>query len=168
MTPESQDKTVASNRSLEIITAAILFTLGLVMIVDSRRVGMAWADDGPQSGYFPFYVGLILCTACVINLVAALRDKAASEQAFLTHSQFKMVMALLVPTTVFVIIIKWTGIYLASILLISWFMRRLGGFSYLKTLAVSLGVFLSLFVMFEIWFKVPLPKGPIEAALGFV
>jgi hypothetical protein len=60
MTPESQDKTVASNRSLEIITAAILFTLGLVMIVDSRRVGMAWADDGPQSGYFPFYVGLIL------------------------------------------------------------------------------------------------------------
>jgi hypothetical protein len=79
-----------------------------------------------------------------------------------------MVMALLVPTTVFVIIIKWTGIYLASILLISWFMRRLGGFSYLKTLAVSLGVSLSLFVMFEIWFKVPLPKGPIEAALGFV
>jgi len=23
------------------------------------------------------------------------------------------------------------------------------------------------FLMFEVWFKVPLPKGPLEAAFGF-
>lgn len=168
MTPESHNKAAASNRSLEIITVAILFGLGVVMIVDSKRIGMAWADDGPQSGYFPFYVGVLLCVSCVINLIATLRDKASVTEAFLTRGQLKMVMALLIPTTVFVIIIKWAGIYLSSTLLIAWFMRRLGGFSYVKTLSVSIGVSAFLFAMFEIWFKVPLPKGPLETALGFV
>jgi hypothetical protein len=31
---------------------------------------------------------------------------------------------------------------------------------------VSVAVNVVFFLMFEIWFKVPLPKGPLEAALG--
>ena len=166
MTSESHDKAAASNRSLEIITAVVLFGLGVLMMVDSKRVGMAWADDGPQSGYFPFYVGVILCVSCAINLLATFRDKTASE-AFLSRGQLKMVMALLIPTTVFVIAIKWIGIYVSSTLLIGWFMRRLGGFSYANTAAVGVGVSAFLFGMFEIWFKLPLPKGPLEALFGF-
>jgi putative tricarboxylic transport membrane protein len=166
MSLESHDKAAASNRSLEIFTAAVLFGLGVLLITDSMRVGFGWGIDGPEAGYFPFYIGVFLCIASVINLVAAFRDKKGKE-AFLTRIQLRMVMSLLIPTTVFVIVIGWIGIYLAMILLISWFMRRMGKFSYAKTAAVSLGVSLFLFGMFEIWFGVPLPKGPIEAMLGF-
>ena len=35
------------------------------------------------------------------------------------------------------------------------------------SLAVGIGVPLALFLMFERWFLVPLPKGPLEALLGF-
>lgn len=162
-----EDKAAASRRSLEVVVAAVLFALGLVLIMDSRRIGTGWADDGPQAGYFPFYIGLLLCSASLINLINCVRDKASAQEVFLTRNQLKMVMSLLVPTTIFVIAIKWLGIYLSSTLLIAWFMKRLGGFSYAKTAAVSIGVSAFLFGMFEIWFKVPLPKGPLEAMLGF-
>lgn len=167
MTPETRDKAAASNRSLEIVTAAILFGLGIVLITDSIRVGNGWGFDGPQSGYFPFYVGLILCAASVINVIGALRDRKSKTEVFLTRHQLGMVLSLLVPTAVFVIVIKWLGIYLSATLLIAWFMRRMGHFAYAKTAAVSLGYSIVMFLMFEVWFKVPLPKGPIEAMLGF-
>ena len=168
MTPESHNKAAASNRSLEIITVAILFGLGVVMIVDSKRIGMAWADDGPQSGYFPFYVGVLLCVSCVINLIATLRDKASVTEAFLTRGQLKMVMALLIPTTVFVIIIKWAGIYLSSTLLIAWFMHQLGKFPWSHTAPIAISIPAVLFCLFELWFKMPLPNGPLEQLLGVV
>lgn len=167
MSQPSHDKAAASNRSLELVTAAVLFGLGVVLITDSVRVGFGWGFDGPESGYFPFYIGVILCAASLINAVVALRDKETGGQAFLTRNQLRMVLSLLIPTTVFVIVIKWIGLYLASTLLIAWFMRRMGHFKYSKTAAVSVGFSLFMFAMFEIWFKVPLPKGPIEAMLGF-
>jgi putative tricarboxylic transport membrane protein len=166
MSQGSQDKAAASNRSLEIATALILFGLGALVIMDSRRIGHGWGIDGPESGYFPFYIGVLLCIASAVNLVAAFRDSKGKE-AFLTRLQLRMVLSLLIPTTIFVIAIGWIGIYVSMILLISWFMRRMGKFSYAKTTAVSLGVSLFLFAMFEIWFGVPLPKGPLEAMLGF-
>lgn len=162
-----EDKAAASRRSLELVVAAALFALGVVLIMDSQRIGTGWADDGPQAGYFPFYIGILLCAASVINIIGALRDKEVAQEVFLTRNQLKMVMSLLIPTTIFVFAVKWLGIYLSSTLLIAWFMKRLGGFNYLKTALVSIGVSAFLFSMFEIWFKVPLPKGPLEAMLGF-
>jgi putative tricarboxylic transport membrane protein len=35
-----------------------------------------------------------------------------------------------------------------------------------KTAAVALGVSVVFFLLFEVWFKVPLPKGPLESWLG--
>jgi putative tricarboxylic transport membrane protein len=167
MSMKSPDKAAASNRSLEFVTAGVLFGLGIVLIKDSIRVGNGWGFDGPQAGYFPFYIGVILCTASVINFIGALRDKKSATQVFLTRHQLGMVMSLLVPTTIFVIVIKWLGIYLSATLLIAWFMRRMGHFAYAKTALVSLGFSVVMFLLFEVWFKVPLPKGPIEAMLGF-
>lgn len=164
---QQHEKTAASNRSLELVAAAVLFGLGLLMITDSLRVGAGWAEDGPRAGYFPFYIGLILCGACVVNVIQALRDPKTKETAFLTRFQLKMVLSLVVPTTIFVIAVPPLGLYVSAVALIGWFMKRLGDFGWVKTILVSIGVPFCLFMMFEIWFKVPLPKGPIEQILGF-
>lgn len=156
----------ASVRSFEIGTAIALFALGVILMGDSLRIGAGWTDDGPQSGYFPFYIGMLLCLASVVNLVSAVRNPETKTEVFLTRRQTQMVMELLVPTTVFVIAIGWLGIYVSSALLIGWFMRRLGRFAALPTLLVSLGIPGILFALFEIWFKILLPKGPLEQLLG--
>ena len=164
--PNDQSPAAASVRSLEIVTAAILFALGVTLIADSLRIGAGWTDDGPQSGYFPLYIGIFLCAASLVNFVRAIRSTEMKAQVFLTRHQTKMVMSLLVPTTVFVIAIGWLGIYVSSALLIGWFMKRLGGFPAVTTILVSLGIPGILFCLFEIWFKILLPKGPLEQLLG--
>ena len=46
------------------------------------------------------------------------------------------------------------------------FMRWLGTYPWWKVAAVSIGHSVVLFLIFEIWFLVPLPKGALERALG--
>jgi putative tricarboxylic transport membrane protein len=147
-------------KSAEIAVAAVFFLLGAIVVYDSARLGARWAEDGPQPGYFPFYIGLIVCLSAAVNLVLALLNRRDRDRIFVEAGQFKLVLAVLVPTALYVALIGWTGIYVASALFIAFFMR------WRKVAAVSIGNSVAFFVIFEVWFKVPLPKGPLETLLG--
>ena len=149
----------------EVIVAAILVAGGGLVIFDSLRLGARWASDGPQAGYFPFYIGVLLCLCGIVNLFRALRDPYT--RTFLTAGQGRQVLLILVPLAAYIGLIEWLGIYIASTIYIAVFMVRLGKYKWLKTAAVSIGVSAAFFLMFEVWFKVPLIKGPVESALGF-
>jgi len=165
---DNQDRAATSMRTMELVVAALIFALGAVVIYDSIRLGNRWGDDGPQPGYFPFYVGLLLCISSTITFVKNFMARARAEEPFVTRGQLKLVLAVLVPTIIYAAVIQLAGIYVASIVFIAFFMRVLGKYSWVKTIAVPVVVMLSFFVVFEFWFKVPLPKGPLEAALGLV
>ena len=164
-----KDAAVGSVRLWEIVIAGFFLAFGAVVVWDSRRLGAQWADDGPQAGYFPFYIGLIICIASIVNLYAALTK--GSRAAFVQWDQLRMILVVMVPTLGYVALIDnpvfALGIYVASALFIAFFMRYLGKYGWLKIAAVSVGTMVVCFLMFEVWFKVPLPKGPLEAALGF-
>jgi hypothetical protein len=155
-----------SQRSAEVVVAALFIFLGAVVVYDSVRLGARWGEDGPQPGYFPFYIGLIVCFASLINLLAAVVGKRERGRAFVELGALKLVLSVLVPALVYVGLISWTGIYVASTLFIAFFMRWLGKYAWWKVAAVSLGTSVFFFLIFETWFKVPLPKGPLESLLG--
>ena len=150
----------------EIGLALFFLALGGIVIYDSVRLGAKWADDGPQTGYFPFYIGLLIVLASVANLVAALAIRPEAERSFVEVGQLKLVLAVLVPTAIYVALIGWLGIYVASAVFIAFFMRWLGKYPWWKAAAVSIGNSVVFFVIFEVWFKIPLPKGPLENLLG--
>jgi putative tricarboxylic transport membrane protein len=164
-----QHRAVGSVRVWEIVVAALFIAFGALVVYDSRRLGSSWGSDGPQAGYFPFYIGLLICIASVVNLITALNR--ADQRPFVNRGQLKMVLVVMVPYTVYVALIAnpvySLGIYEASVIFIAAFMRYLGKYSWPKIAAVSTGTMAAFFLMFEVWFKVPLPKGPIEALLGF-
>lgn len=166
-----EGKSVASMRAAELVMAGIFLAFGALVMWDSKRLGAAWAEDGPQAGYFPFYIGLFIVLASAANIFRALNLGEKGRAAFVEWGQLKMVLSVMLPTCVYVALIAnpWydLGIYLASALFIAYFMWRLGKYGPAKIAPVALGVVVFFFLMFEIWFKVPLPKGPIEAALGF-
>jgi putative tricarboxylic transport membrane protein len=163
--PDTNEEPTISTRGPELAVALLLMLIAVLVIADSIRVGTGWGDDGPRSGYFPFYIGLLLLAASGWTLVGAL-FKGRGE-GFATRSQLKSVMQVLLPMAVYVGVMAWIGLYLASAALIAWFMRRHGKYGWALTAAVAIGVPLLAFLVFERWFLVPLPKGPIEAALGF-
>jgi hypothetical protein len=149
----------------ELIVALVLMALALLVITDSIRAGTGWADDGPRSGYFPFYIGLaLLGSSGWIALSQLLRWKRHED--FAERGQLRMVLAMLWPMAVYVGLIALIGIYIASTVLIAYFMLRHGKHARALTVAVALGVPVFFFLVFERWFLVPLPKGPVEALLG--
>jgi putative tricarboxylic transport membrane protein len=171
---DSDEKSAVTVRTVDVLTAVIIFSLGAIVCWDSYRIGAGWAIDGPEAGYFPFYIGLILCVASVVNFINALRkaNKAEGDASFVSVTSLKTVCAVLIPTIVYVCLIggigpiPGLGIYVASTIFIAMFMLWLGKYRWPLTLAVSVSVPIVFFLMFEIWFNVPLPKGPFEALIG--
>ena len=156
----------ASVKAVEIGVAVAIFLFGALVVFDSYRIGAKWGDDGPQAGYFPLYVGLLICLASTAILVRALRNPALAAESFVSRDELKKILTVLVPTVVYVALIAPLGFYLASTLYIAYFMWHLGKYSWVKIAPVAIGVSVAFFLIFEIWFSVPLPKGPLEAALG--
>lgn len=160
---------MVSNRVLEIVVALALLCLSAIVITDSVRLGIGWAEgEGPRAGYFPFYIAVVLAVASVAILLKAVMGKGDGlGDAFVSRPAFVRVITVLIPAIVYVGAVQYIGLYVASAGFIFFFMLFVGGESLLRAILVATGVPLFFFMMFEKWFLVPLPKGPIEAMFGF-
>jgi hypothetical protein len=160
---------LARNNRVDALVAALLTMAGLVVVFEARRLGAGWTSDGPGPGYFPFYIGMILCIGGVGILYQALLSASANTGVFIDRDQFRRVMSVLLPAVLFVAAIGVLGQYVASAIYIAVFMVWLGHYAVWKSAAVGIGVNALFFAMFEIWFKVPLFKGLLEplAFLGY-
>ena len=152
---------------VDIVVAALILALGAAVCYDSYQLGSSWGSDGPQAGYFPFYIGTLLCICAIVVLVQGVARLKRDRAVFATYPQLKQVMVILVPSTLYVAGIQLIGIYVPSALFILLFMKFGGKYSWLRSVLVGVGVSVVAFVMFEIWFKIPLPKGPVENLLGY-
>ena len=160
---------LVSNRTMDIVVALLLLLISAIVIYDSTRLGFDWREnEGPASGYFPFYIALIMAGASIVNLLRAVLAKGGNgSDAFVGRTAFLRVLAVLVPAGVFVIAIQYLGLYVSSAIFIMAFMIILGRESILRAAVVGIAVPVYLFLMFEVWFLVPLPKGPLEAYIGY-
>ena len=165
--PEGAGRPALGQKSAELAVALLFFVLGAIVITDSVRLGFGWQEvHGPRPGYFPFYVGLLICIASLVNAVRALMVPSSKDKVFVEVGQLKLVLSVLVPTAVYAALVTWIGIYASSALFIAFFMRWLGKYDWWKVAAVGAGTTVVFYVVFEKWFKVPLPKGPLENLLG--
>jgi len=155
-----------SHRSVEVGVAAFMALLALIGIYGSLKVGIGWGDEGPRAGFFPFYVSLIVLISCAVNTFSAITT-GDKRELFAEWGQLRQVLSVLVPVIVYVALVPYIGIYVASALMIAFFMRAFGRYGWIVTAAVAVAVPVLTFLMFEIWFLVPLPKGPVESMLGF-
>jgi hypothetical protein len=166
--PEVNARGDIATRWVELTVALLFVACGAIAIVDSLRVGITWAEDGPRAGYFPFYIGCLLALAgAIVAVQTLLRWRRLAGVSFVSRERLKPVFLMLFPSIGFVILIAWLGIYVASFIYVGAFMLWQGKYGWLPALAVSAGLPIVLFLVFELWFLVPLPKGPVEQLLGF-
>ncbi len=166
MSDANGQRAALHDKTAELAVAGFTFLLGAIVVFDSWRLGARWVEDGPQTGYFPFYVGLIVCIASSVNFVRALLISKEKNGVFVEAGQLKLVLSVLVPSSVYVALVGWLGIYVPSIVYIAFFMLWLGKYPWWKAALVSVGTNVFFYIVFEIWFQVPLPKGPVESLLG--
>jgi hypothetical protein len=153
-----------THRAVEIGVAIAMLLFAAIIIYGAWLAGINWGAEGPRAGFFPFYVGLAILLSTLINLTHALTSDR--KKLFADWDQLRQVLSVVIPAAVYVALVPWIGLYVASFLLIAVFMKWLGRYSWGLTLAVAIAVPVLAFLMFEKWFLVPLPKGPIEELFG--
>jgi putative tricarboxylic transport membrane protein len=165
--PEPGSPAVATSRGVEIAVSLVLLALALTLGFDNWRTGISWDSTGPQAGYFPFYLSVILAGASLYGLVAVALARPETSETFVTRAQLRRVMAVFVPTLLFCLATQFLGMYVASFLLIASFMRMVGRIALWKSLLTAFLFTAIMFVTFDIAFDVIMPKGPLEAAFGY-
>ncbi len=165
--PDHNNAGMVSTSTVELVVAALLLAFGVVIAYSSYQLGSGWTTDGPGAGYFPFYVGLLICVAGIGVLAQTLMAKNKTDEAFVDREQLQRVVSVFIPAVVYVGAVQVLGLYVASAVYIALFMVILGKYTWLKSIIISLSVIVLFFLMFEVWFKVPLFKGSINL-LGFL
>jgi hypothetical protein len=152
-----------SARTMEIVVAVLLFGIGSLVVYDSHRLGSSWGSDGPEAGYFPFYIGLIICISSTAVFIQNVFGKSGRRAGiFVEWQPLRQVLAVLLPAALYVLGIQIVGLYVASAIYIALFMVVLGKYSWLKSVSLGFAVSALAFATFEIWFKVPLYKGAFD------
>lgn len=164
--PEENSPAVTSNGRVDVVVSLLLLALAVTLGYDNWRTGAGWEPTGPQPGYFPFYLSIILAGASLYGIVAAFISRKEAGETFVTQAQLRRVMAVFVPTVLFVLATQFLGLYVASFLLIAGFMYFVGKIAWWKSLLTAFIFTAVMFVTFDVAFDVIMPKGPLEAALG--
>jgi hypothetical protein len=152
-----------STRTMEIVVAFVLFGIGSLVVYDSYRLGSSWGADGPEAGYFPFYIGLIICISSVVVFIQQMFGRSGRRGGtFVEWQALRQVLAVLIPAVLYVLGIQLVGLYVASAIYIALFMHVLGKYSWLKSATLGFAVSAVAFTTFEVWFKVPLYKGAFD------
>jgi putative tricarboxylic transport membrane protein len=153
-----------SHKMVEASITGLIGLFGVVVIFGSIKAGINWGAEGPRAGFFPFYIGLFILLSTAINLLNLFREE--KDGLFAEWNQLRQVLSVVIPTAIYVAAIPFIGLYIASMLFIAYFMRRLGKYNWLIIAAVAIGMPLVTYIVFEKYFLVPLPKGPLEEWLG--
>lgn len=161
------DRGLARVVTVDLVVAVIVFALGALVVYESHQLGSSWGSDGPEAGYFPFYIGLLICISAVVIFAQSLLRLRSDAKVFVRRGELKQVMIVFLPTVAYVIGVQTIGIYVSALAFIGLFMRFVGRYSWLRSILVGLGVGVAAFLLFEVWFKIPLPKGPVETWLGY-
>ena len=165
--PEDDSPAVTSVRIVDVVVSILLLALAVALGYDNWRTGIGWDSTGPQPGYFPFYLSVILAGASLYGLGAAYLSRKEAAETFVTRAQLRRVMAVFVPTLLFCLVTQFLGLYVASFVLIAGFMCLVGKIALWKSLLTAFLFTALMFVTFDIAFDVIMPKGPLEAAFGY-
>jgi hypothetical protein len=161
-TEEPNSPSVVANNKVDAVVAAILVVIAGVVIYEARRLGAGWTSDGPGAGYFPFYIGIIILVSGLGILFQSLLSKKRDTDSFVDQQQLRRVLSVLLPAMLYVLGVNFLGLYVASAIYIALFMVLMGKYPVLKSVLVAVAVITLFFMMFEVWFKVPLFKGSLD------
>ena len=164
-------------RKAEIITAFLLglFSLGLMW---KSGQGPAWdptvsrfdniafiEGEGPGSGFWPFWLSLIMLLCCIwiaYNWYVRSSPPSQSEEPFLDKEGIKLLSFVVGGLVAFLLLIFVLGFYGAIFFFLIYYIKFLGSHSWRTTLLISTGVPVFCFFFFDVAMRIILPKGYLE------
>lgn len=152
--------------AMEVATALFTAVLGLVICAGSARHGISWNEQGPQAGFFPFYVGCMIVIGSLVNLAQALLARRRLAGHFIESGRVRDVAAFFAAIVAFAVLVAVLGLYVGIALYLSAITLWKARLRPARAALLGLGAALFFFICFEYAFKLPLPKGPLLNLFG--
>lgn len=136
------------------------------MIVGAREMETGWSRSGPEAGYFPLRIGILIVLAASAVLV---REAFKSGgQGFVSRPAALNMALFAVPLIGLIAATPWIGIYLAAASYLGVAIGLVGRVHWARTLTIAVLTPTAMFALFEFAFRTPLPKGPLGPLLGLL
>lgn len=133
-----------------------------VAMFDSRKGALITTDPnvpgGIGAGFYPFWAGALMGGAMLVSMVLTWRSGPGGKGVFASREGAFAVLKLIVPVIATAFAMLWLGFYLASGLYMGFFARYIGRYKWVAVAASAILTPLAVYLIFELGFRVPLPK----------
>jgi putative tricarboxylic transport membrane protein len=148
-------------RKADIVVALGLMVIGLLVLGDAVRLGFGWGMSGPESGFFPFYMGLgiVICTFFIVLRAIKIYKKDGAGKPLIPKGGAAQILWVLLPAIGVVLLTELLGLHLATVLYLAFYMGVVGRIPWAKVILLSVLVPLVVYVLFDRIFLIPLPEG---------
>jgi putative tricarboxylic transport membrane protein len=148
-------------RKADIIVALGLMVVGLLALGDAVRLGFGWGMSGPESGFFPFYMGLgiVICTFFIVLRAIKIYKKEGTGKPLIPEGGTTQILWVLIPAVGVVLLTELLGLHLATVLYLAFYMGWVGKMHWSKVVVLSILVPMVIYILFDKIFLIPLPEG---------
>jgi len=145
----------------DIVVAAVLLGLGLIVAWDAYRLGAGWEMGGPQAGFFPMIMAILVVGGCLIVMRQAVKGTASvkGEKPFILAGGLRPILTVFLPAVAMVLVTEVIGLYLAAMIYLAVYIRLVGGFRWTTVLLISIPIPLIFYWLFDKVFLIPMPMG---------
>ena len=151
------------------LMAAGVVLFSAAVMVQAVQVGARWVEGQPGPGFFPFWLGglLFLCGAIILAR-AALAHDAANGHFFEKRTGMESVVKVLLTATGMLALTYFIGFRTASVLYLFVYLRFIGKHKWTTTIALSLLIPITGYVVFERILQILLPRGIYSGVVPLV
>jgi putative tricarboxylic transport membrane protein len=146
-----------THRAVEVATVVVLIALGVLLLWESLRLGPGWGEQGPQPGFFPFVLTIMMLIGTLGVLYVNAYRHPDTRPFFEVSEEVSDLLKVGIPIAVAVFAIRWLGLYATSGVYLAFFMAWYGKFRWWQAILGGILLPLSLWLLLRWGFNIPMP-----------
>ena len=147
----------ATHRHVEIATVCVLLLLSALLFYEAIRLGPGWGESGPDPGFFPFVLTILLLLGTAGVLYVNVYRHPADRRFFEVSQEVVDLLKVGLPILIVVAMIRWLGLYASSGLYLGLFMAWYGRFRWYWALLGAIAFPLLMWLLLRQGFNISMP-----------
>ena len=146
-----------THRAVEFGAVVCLLVLGVVLLAESIELGPGWGESGPQPGFFPFVMTILLVLGTLGVIYVELYRQSDTRPFFEVSEEVADLLKVGIPIVIVAFVIRWLGLYAGAGLYIAFFMAWYGKFRWYSALAGGIILPVVLWLVLREGFNISMP-----------
>lgn len=147
------------------VFSVCMTVFGLIVVVLSLRLGFGSMRQ-PEAGFFPLLIGVLIFlfgSLCVFEYFRKRREQTSPSRTGMFEEGGRVrSIGTIVCMAVWLLLLPWLGYIVATFLVVLALFKVMGLEGRLSPLLLSLGVVLFVYIIFDTWLYIDLPRGIFE------